>query len=144
MSHRINHLTFGSSDGYRLIKLLFNEGELTPLDGHTENNGIKKHYEYYMKIVPTTYVDIYNRYHLANQFTSHSHSGDTMFPSIYFKYEMSPITVKFSQYREEWIHFIVQICAILGGIFTVTGIIDAVIHKSILMILRKANMGKLT
>jgi hypothetical protein len=42
------------------------------------------------------------------------------------------------------LHFIIQICAILGGIFSVTGIIDALIHKSVLAILRKANMGKLT
>jgi hypothetical protein len=57
---------------------------------------------------------------------------------------MSPITVKYWQYKDNILHFVIQICAILGGIFSVTGIIDALIHKSVLAILRKANMGKLT
>ena len=39
-------------------------------------------------------------------------------------------------------HFIIQICAIIGGIFSVTGIIDALVHQSIVAILRKAQSGK--
>jgi hypothetical protein len=56
---------------------------------------------------------------------------------------MSPVTVKYWQYKENLLHFLIQICAIIGGIFSVTGIIDALIHKSIAAILRKANMGKI-
>jgi hypothetical protein len=56
---------------------------------------------------------------------------------------MSPVTVKYWQYKENLWHFLIQICAIIGGIFSVTGIIDALIHKSIAAILRKANMGKI-
>ena len=56
---------------------------------------------------------------------------------------MSPVTVKYWQFKENLLHFLIQICAIIGGIFSVTGIIDALIHKSIAAILRKASMGKI-
>jgi len=45
--------------------------------------------------------------------------------------------------KESFFHFLVQICAIIGGIFTVAGIIDLVIHRSVAHILKKAEMGKL-
>jgi len=73
-------------------------------------------------------------------------------PAAFFKYfyfmknirfDMSPVTVKYWQYKENLLHFLIQICAIIGGIFSVTGIIDALIHKSIAAILRKANLGKI-
>ena len=39
--------------------------------------------------------------------------------------------------------FLINIFAILGGVFTVAGIIDAIIHKSVLLLLRKAEMNKI-
>jgi hypothetical protein len=36
------------------------------------------------------------------------------------------------------IHFIVQICAIIGGVFTIAGILDSLLHKSILEMIKKA------
>ncbi len=50
---------------------------------------------------------------------------------------MSPVTVKFSQYNETFIHFLVQLCAIVGGVFTIAGILDGIVHKSIVEVLRK-------
>jgi hypothetical protein len=32
----------------------------------------------------------------------------------------------------------VQICAIIGGVFTVAGIIDSLVHRSVVAILKKA------
>lgn len=81
----------------------------------------------------------------VNQFTSNSNevpSGMNL-PALYFRFDMSPVTVKYWQYKDNFLHFLIQICAIIGGIFSVTGIIDALVHKSVVAILRKANMGKL-
>jgi len=57
---------------------------------------------------------------------------------------LSPVTVKTQQYKENFYYFLIQICAIIGGVFTITGIIDALVHESVSVILKKANMGKLT
>jgi hypothetical protein len=62
---------------------------------------------------------------------------------IIYRFDLSPVTVKYWQYKENLLHFIIQICAIIGGIFSVTGIIDALVHQSIVAILRKASMGKI-
>jgi hypothetical protein len=72
-------------------------------------------------------------------------------PGIFFRliknnirYDISPVTVKATLYKENIYHFLVQLCAIIGGIFTVTGIIDSLIHESVSAIIKKASMGKLT
>ena len=59
-----------------------------------------------------------------------------MLPAVYFRFDLSPVTVRYWQYKEEFSHFFVQICAIIGGIFAVTGIIDGLIHKSVLYLLK--------
>lgn len=66
-----------------------------------------------------------------------------MLPAVYFRFDMSPVTVRYWQYKQNIWHFLIQICAIVGGIFSVTGIIDALIHKSVAMLIIKSNMGKL-
>eukprot|EP01017_Pseudomicrothorax_dubius_P000503 TRINITY_DN0_c1974_g1_i2.p1 TRINITY_DN0_c1974_g1~~TRINITY_DN0_c1974_g1_i2.p1 ORF type:complete len:107 (-),score=29.17 TRINITY_DN0_c1974_g1_i2:55-375(-) len=100
---------------------------------------------YYINVVPTTYEDLGGRELYVHQFTVNSNELNTaMLPAVYFRYDMSPITVKFAQKRESFFHFLVQICAIIGGIFTVAGIIDSIIHKSVATLLKKAQEGKLS
>ena len=60
-----------------------------------------------------------------------------------FNYELSPITVQYKQDKENFFEFIVYICAIVGGIFTIAGIVDAMIHKSVSAIF-KQRIGKLS
>ena len=49
----------------------------------------------------------------------------------------------FYQDSENFFEFIVHICAIVGGIFTVAGIIDAMIHRSVSVLFKK-RIGKLS
>lgn len=63
---------------------------------------------------------------------------------MWFKYDLSPMYVTFKQHKKSFLHFLVEICAIIGGVFSVAGIIDAIIHKSMVTILKKAQMGKLS
>lgn len=146
VAHKVNHMSFGSDKDLKTIKNTFNSGVLNPLDGTEKLEQRRKMYEYYLKIVPTTYIDISGNEFFVNQFTSNSNEVDATnsLPAVYFRFDMSPVTVKYWQYKENLLHFLIQICAILGGIFSVTGIIDALIHKSVVAILRKAAMGKLT
>lgn len=66
-----------------------------------------------------------------------------MLPAVYFRYDLSPVTVLYWQYKDSFSHFFVQICAIVGGIFAVTGIIDAVIHYMATGMLRSSDNQKL-
>lgn len=50
LSHTINHLSFGDEKEIQNIKKSFSEGVLSPLDGISKIEKIKKVYEYYLKV----------------------------------------------------------------------------------------------
>ncbi len=60
-----------------------------------------------------------------------------------FSFELSPISVVFKQEKENIIDFLVHISAIVGGIFTIAGIVDTIIHRSVSAIF-KQRIGKLS
>ena len=109
------------------------------------NERVPMAYQYYLKIVPTKYQYhrgiSYNKYqYTANSFAENSFDR---LPVLFFRYDLSPITVEYRHVRMSSLSFFINVCAILGGVFTVAGIIDAIIHKSVLILLRKANMNKI-
>mmetsp|Transcript_9027 Transcript_9027/g.9375 ORF Transcript_9027/g.9375 Transcript_9027/m.9375 type:complete len:212 (+) Transcript_9027:2-637(+) len=142
MSHRINHLSFGDQKTTDRVKKQFSEGILNPLDKVSKVDKQRKVYEYYLKVVPTTFTNMKQKTWYSHQYTASTNElVSNMLPAVYFRFDLSPITVKYWQYRESLSHFLVQICAIVGGIFAVTGIIDGIIHKSMLYLLKGGNSG---
>ena len=82
-----------------------------------------------------------NKYQYTyNSFSDFVYNG---IPSIYFKYDLSPITIEYKFTRMKYLTFLINVFAILGGVFTIAGILDAIIHKSVLVLLRKAEMNKI-
>ncbi|CAK80892.1 unnamed protein product (macronuclear) [Paramecium tetraurelia] len=131
------------------IKKQFQKGVLNPLDNTKKiaqpQGGTGMMFQYYISVVPTTYIDVSGNEYYVHQFTANSNEVQTdHLPAVYFRYDLSPVTVKFLQYRESFLHFLVQICAILGGVFTIASIIDGMIHKSVVALLKKYEMGKLS
>jgi len=61
--------------------------------------------------------------------------------SIFF-YEMSPIRVVVHESRKSFFHFITQLCAIIGGVFTVSGMIDSTVFHGTKYIKKKMELGK--
>jgi hypothetical protein len=45
-------------------------------------------------------------------------------PGVYFNYEVSPIQAHFEEKRGKHLSFITSVCAIVGGVFTVMGLVD--------------------
>ncbi len=148
LSHRIGHISFGDNRELMEIRSEFQEGVLTPLDGLKRNRAesvqLPVNYEYYIKVVPTTYHTLKGTEHYVHQFTVNTNEVVVnSFPAVYFRYDLSPVTVKFTQVKESFFHFMVQVCAIVGGLFTVAGLVDSMIHSSMRRILKKADAGKL-
>lgn len=127
LSHTINRLNFG--EDY--------PGIINPLDGVQKvwrHQGTNAMYQYHITIVPTTYKkptgDIIN----SNQFSVTEHEriiaagGRGGLPGAFFIYDFSPIMVSFSERTTSFAHFLTSLCAIVGGIFTVAGIIDSFIY----------------
>ncbi len=52
--------------------------------------------------------------------------------------------VMISESSSSFLHFLTSVCAIVGGVFTVSGIVDAFIYQGEKMIRKKLDLGKLS
>ncbi|RYR21281.1 hypothetical protein Ahy_B03g066575 isoform C [Arachis hypogaea] len=99
--------------------------------------------EHYIQIVKTEVITR-KGYKLIEEYeyTAHSslaHSVDI--PVAKFHLELSPMQVLITESQRSFSHFITNVCAIIGGVFTVAGIIDSILHNTI-KIMKKIEIGK--
>ncbi|KAJ1530346.1 hypothetical protein ONE63_005259 [Megalurothrips usitatus] len=141
-THTIRHLSFG----------LNIQGKTNPIDGIyvTTPDGATM-FQYYIKIVPTTYVRRDGSVLQTNQFSVTKHQkvvsmghGESGMPGIFFNYELSPMMVKYTEKEKPLSHFLVNLCAIIGGIYTVASIIDGILYHSYRAIQQKIEIGKIS
>jgi len=140
LTHHIKHLSFG--EPY--------PGVHNPLDDTivpAEESSTM--YQYFVKVVPTVYkksngVDVWtNQY----SFTKHKRTvrqmtGEHGLPGVFVLYELSPMLVQYTEKRRSFMHFLTGVCAIVGGIFTVAGLIDSMIYHSARALQKKIDLGK--
>uniref|UniRef100_A0A7N9AP24 Endoplasmic reticulum-Golgi intermediate compartment protein n=1 Tax=Mastacembelus armatus TaxID=205130 RepID=A0A7N9AP24_9TELE len=140
MTHLIKHLSFGKDY----------PGIVNPLDG-TDITAPQASmmYQYFVKIVPTIYVKTDGEVVKTNQFSVTRHEkvangliGDQGLPGVFVLYELSPMMVKFTEKHRSFTHFLTGVCAIVGGVFTVAGLIDSLIYHSARVIQKKIELGK--
>eukprot|EP00252_Welwitschia_mirabilis_P013399 TRINITY_DN2948_c0_g1_i1.p1 TRINITY_DN2948_c0_g1~~TRINITY_DN2948_c0_g1_i1.p1 ORF type:complete len:157 (-),score=23.70 TRINITY_DN2948_c0_g1_i1:181-651(-) len=139
VSHTINQLSFGA----------YFPGVVNPLDRvqkvQVPTTGM---YQYFIKVVPTVYTDIRGNKITSNQFSVTEHFKNAeiglsrSLPGVFFFYDLSPIKVHFTEIRTPFLHFLTNVCAIIGGIFTVSGIIDSFIYHGHRAIRKKIELGK--
>ncbi|XP_021743536.1 endoplasmic reticulum-Golgi intermediate compartment protein 3-like [Chenopodium quinoa] len=139
ISHKINRLTFGD----------YFPGVVNPLDGvtwtHNTPNGM---YQYFLKVVPTVYTDVNghainsNQFSVTEHFKSASAGHFSTLPGVFFFYDLSPIKVTFKEEHISFLHFLTNVCAIVGGVFTVSGILDSFVYHGQKAIKKKMEIGK--
>lgn len=109
-------------------------------------------YNYFLKVVPTTYEYqdgriINNTYQYSVTRSTKLINGNNMFgsqlPGIFVNYELSPIMIKYKESSKSFIHFITGCCAIIGGLFTIAGMFDTLLFRYFNM-LKKYQINKLT
>lgn len=103
LTHTINHLSFGPKYEVKRVQKKFKKhaGELTPLDGSKELYEAKAMTTYYLNIVPTTYRDRIGFSYPVNQFTVTKKTQYIQHhPALYFKFELSGVTVNYKQSSE--------------------------------------------
>ncbi|KAH7544328.1 hypothetical protein ACOSP7_030489 [Xanthoceras sorbifolium] len=155
MSHVISHLSFGRkispkvlSDVQRSIPYI--GGSHDRLNGRSFINhhelGANVTIEHYLQIVKTEVV-IRRGYHEVSlleeyEYTAHSSLAQSVYiPAAKFHIELSPMQVIITETPKSFSHFITNVCAIIGGVFTVAGIMDSVLHNTIRLI-KKVELGK--
>ncbi|KAL3538628.1 hypothetical protein ACH5RR_001994 [Cinchona calisaya] len=139
ISHRINKLAFGDSI----------PGVVNPLDGvHWEHETPNGMHQYFIKVVPTIYTNIRGHTIESNQFSVTEHFKSSQvghsrtIPGVFFFYDLSPIKVTSKEDHASFLHFVTHICAIVGGIFTVAGIVDALVFHGQKALKKKMEIGK--
>ena len=59
-----------------------------------------------------------------------------------FSYNLSPMTVVVSETSKPFYEFLTSACAIIGGVFTVVGLLDSLIYQGMKSIKKKVALGK--
>ncbi|XP_006524887.1 endoplasmic reticulum-Golgi intermediate compartment protein 1 isoform X7 [Mus musculus] len=108
MTHTIHKLSFGDTLQVQNVHGAFNA--LGGADRLT-SNPLASH-DYILKIVPTVYEDKSGKQRYSYQYTvankeyvAYSHTG-RIIPAIWFRYDLSPITVKYTERRQPLYRFI--------------------------------------
>lgn len=143
LSHKIKHLSFGESY----------PGQVNPLDGvekraANDDEKVGQH-EYFIRIVPTTYKLSFARKLRTNQYSqsyffrkSDPNKGGQLIPGLFLSYDLSPIHIEVEESRKSFFHFLVQLCAIIGGVFTVASMLSMFLDDVLIKAVRKAQTGK--
>lgn len=105
-----------------------------PLKGSVYvNYKIHQAYHHHLKVVPTD-VEISGKwrgmsevrtYNILSESQINNYEEDDV-PEARFSYDFSPMAVRVSKKGKRWYEFLTSLCAIIGGTFTVMGLIDAV------------------
>ncbi|CAC5409530.1 ERGIC1 [Mytilus coruscus] len=146
MTHLIHKVRFGMDlqEGKEV------KGSFNPLEDVDRSAGqaLATH-DYIVKIVPSVYEDVRRNIIYPYQYTysyrevmQYGHGGRVV-PAIWFRYELSPITVRYIEKNKPFYTFLTTVCAIVGGTFTVAGILDSCIFTAA-EIFKKAELGKLS
>lgn len=139
MTHTVNHLAFGEEKELKDVEKGFRGvGNLYALDGVVmKDEGDGMMFEYYLNVVPTIYEGLDAREMKVHQFTYHSSKTQSglMIPTIYFRYDISPILVKYAMEKPGRFGVFVNVCAVLGGLVTIAGMV----HSLLLKLLKKRN-----
>lgn len=137
VSHMIHDLSFGPKY----------PGINNPLDGTVRIlRGTSGTFKYYIKIVPTEYRYISKDVLPTNQFSvteyfSPMKDFDRSWPAVYFLYDLSPITVTIREERRSFLHFITRLCAVLGGTFALTGMLDRWMYRLVEVVMKPNKRG---
>jgi len=124
LTHHIKRLAFGENF----------PGSVNPLDGEKRSLPPGALHQYFLKVVPTTFSPLKGQSMSTNQYSvtessmvdeNGGQSGKP--PGVYFTYELSPIRVTYEETRPSLGEFLTSVCAIIGGVFSVSGIVHRLI-----------------
>lgn len=136
-SHTINKLTFGHEEF-----------------GNSLQNTIKKRrpgpvkYQYFLNVVATNVKETSGSVLETYQYSATQHeqeiaeNEESTLPGIFFKFEISPMLITLTHYRKSFTAFLTSLCAIVGGIITVAGLVDSFIYNAERTLRQKVDLGK--
>jgi hypothetical protein len=124
--------------------------EFLNINSHDNSASKAVSYSYFLKIVPTTYEYLDGRvinntyqYSVTKSAKVVSGANTQSLPGVFISYELGPIMIKFIEKSKSFSHFLTSICAIIGGLFTIAGMLDGFTFRYYNMY-KKYQINKLT
>ena len=131
MTHTINKFAFGEAF----------PGFVSPLDGDRRDLPSNCVHQYFLKVVPTSFTPlagptISSQQYSVTESTARAQGliGGARPSGVYFHYELSPMRVDYREERNTFGEFLTGVCAVVGGVATVSGLV----HKAVLFARSKA------
>jgi hypothetical protein len=104
------------------------EGLANALGGFRSDPGqpVGTLYQFFLNIVPTSFDDG----RIGFEYTAtHSHVQADIPAGLYFHHVHSPLSVMYHRATTTWAHYLTNLCAVVGGVFTVVGFGAAAANK---------------
>eukprot|EP00439_Symbiodinium_sp_Y106_P056076 s1144_g7.t2 len=130
-THHIHNLSFGP-DFPGLVRVL---------DGRHKSSHqppLSEHHQYDVHVIPTRYLEDGSDEIAGHQYsvTEYVKAVDATHPGhevattgIWMSYDFTPFEVRVTSSRKSLFHFFTECCAILGGIFAFSGMLDGFAHQ---------------
>lgn len=116
-------------------------------------------FSYYIKVVASDFVGRSGRTLHTNQYAvtqnEHQISKSKMnMPSkqindcflyalgAFFYYDISPMIVIYTEYKKSLASFLTGVCAVIGGVYTIAAILDAIVFHAERRLIQKRSLGK--
>ncbi|KAK1391818.1 Protein disulfide-isomerase 5-3 [Heracleum sosnowskyi] len=150
MSHVVTNLSFGKKI---TPKVMSDINRVLPYIGRSHNKLHNQAYithrgdsnitiEHYLQIVKTEVMTRAYKIVEDYEYTAHSSLVNSpAIPAAKFHLELSPLQVLIEEKPKSFSHFLTNLCAIIGGVFTVAGILDSILHNT-LRLIKKVELGK--
>jgi len=138
-THQINFLSFGEQSQITKIGEIVDGFNMHPLDkfgesAHPKDLGGHFHNTfsvYHLDITPTRYVISETESYEASEYTYSAQTINTHgMPAIYVKYDLSPLMISYKVSMTPFLIFLVRLCAVIGGVYTVASIFDTLLFNS--------------
>ncbi len=100
-----------------------------PMNGRTYlNTKLHQAFHHYIKVVSTN-IDFASRKNSFEVFQMVQSAqimqyGEEDIPEARFSYDISPMSVTVSTLNKQWYEFITSVCALVGGTFTIVGLMS--------------------
>ena len=75
--------------------------------------------------------------------SSNQYNATNQVPAALFTYDSSPLVIELYTQSMPFFRFLTSLCAIVGGVYTVLGLVDAGVFHAVTSVQRKAKLGKL-
>ena len=147
LQHSIKALQFGPAVPGRHSPL---DGTAVSSDAARARGGKPGQVQYFLKVVPTSHTGGRGTGKKTTWSSSYAVTEHVRAPSatpadppgVFFFYELSPLRVATTEARPPFLHFLTSVCAVVGGVWSLSSLVDAAVYRGARATRRKVDLGK--